>query len=101
VPDLIDNVGDNGLDGDDYDNGYFDDDGFDGIDDISPKFGAGSEELMVAVSPLFAYSFVAFTVLVWVAFCYCVYAQECRGKRSKKVSVYDVDSENENLNPIQ
>jgi len=101
VPDLIDNGADNGVDGDDYDNGYFDDDDFDGIDDISSKFGAGSEELMVAVSPLFAYSFVAFTVLVWVAFCYCVYAQECRGKRGKKVSVYDVDSENENLNPLK
>lgn len=55
--------------------------------------------VMFAVSPALMYAFVAFTVLVWVAFIYCVYAQECKGKgaKAKSVSVYDVDSENEVL----
>jgi len=76
-------------------------------DDMS--FAAGSalepedvegyaDGVVFAVSPLFVYSFAAFTLFVWTAFVYCCYVQECKGKKVKKVSVYDVDSENEVLN---
>merc|ERR1712154_629309 len=57
-----------------------------------------ADGVVFAVSPLFVYSFAAFTLFVWTAFVYCCYVQECKGKKVKKVSVYDVDSENEVLN---
>merc|ERR1711933_243599 len=57
-----------------------------------------ADGVVFAVSPLFVYSFAAFTLFVWTAFIYCCYVKECKEKKVKKVSVYDVDSENEVLN---